>query len=129
MVEHAQIHLFQLFRDLIKRYLCCYHNERQTAKKVKEAQERLRRVSQNFLGTQLAVKPSSILVHQVMGPNRVQNPIYRPFIIEPIAEVSVISTQMQLLCFRNNNEELVSHYLKTLQAIWKSSRQRKLLLN
>ncbi|KAI6183539.1 hypothetical protein M3Y97_00499600 [Aphelenchoides bicaudatus] len=76
-----------LFLDLIKRYLCCYRAEHKTAKKVKEAQERLRRASQNFLGTQLAIKPSSILLHQVMGPDRLLNPMYsRHLITEPILE-------------------------------------------
>lgn len=81
---------FQLFRDLIKRYLCCcwYKAEHQTTKKVQEAQERLRRASQNFLGTQIAIKPSSILVHQIMGPNQTLNVFYdRHYITEPIIEV------------------------------------------
>ncbi|KAI6242246.1 hypothetical protein M3Y99_00266200 [Aphelenchoides fujianensis] len=78
----------QLFRDLIKRYLCCGQwaaEEEKSSEKIKEAQERLRRASQTFLGAPLAEKPCAILLHQVMGPHHAALRQYRHF-IESIPE-------------------------------------------
>uniref|UniRef100_A0A0N4Z037 Uncharacterized protein n=1 Tax=Parastrongyloides trichosuri TaxID=131310 RepID=A0A0N4Z037_PARTI len=60
----------QLFRNYIKRHLCCCFQSReglQNQEKIKAAQERVRSASKSFLSNQLASFPSTILLQQVMG--------------------------------------------------------------
>jgi hypothetical protein len=62
---------------------------------VKVAEAKLRRLSQQFLGTQMVATPSSIIISQAMGPNKFPM-LNRHLITEPIIEVIKYSSKFGL---------------------------------